>query len=46
VEFSDQTLFMRPMGFGNFSGRSEKEQLSAEGSAELYWGMFIQRAQG
>jgi hypothetical protein len=46
VGFSEQTLFMTAMGLGNFSGRSEKQQLSAEGSAELYWGMFIERAQG
>ena len=45
VEATDQALFMKPLSFGGFSGQSENQQLSVEGSAELYWGMFIQRAQ-
>jgi hypothetical protein len=44
VQVSDQTLYMRALGLGSFSGRPE-QQLSAEGGAELYWGMFIERAQ-
>ncbi|MDP9123917.1 MAG: toll/interleukin-1 receptor domain-containing protein [Pseudomonadota bacterium] len=44
VQASDQALYMRALGLGSFSGRQER-QLSAEGGAELYWGMFIERAQ-
>lgn len=44
VQVSDQTLYMRALGLGSLSGQHE-QQLSAQGGAELYWGMFIERAQ-
>ncbi len=44
VQVSDQTLYLHVLGMGSFSGRAE-QQLSAQGGAELYWGMFIERAQ-
>lgn len=45
VQSTDQALYMKALGFGNLRGRSEQQQLSVEGAAELFWGMFIERAQ-
>lgn len=40
VGSDDQSLFLRAMGMA-FHGRNRDEQLSLEGAAELYWGIFI-----
>jgi hypothetical protein len=40
VGSDDQALFLRAMGMA-FRGGGRDEQLSLEGAAELYWGIFI-----
>lgn len=45
VEGGDQMLFLRPLGIGSRSGAGEEKQLTFEGAAELYWGMFIEPLQ-
>jgi hypothetical protein len=44
VEADDQMLFLRPMGMA-FGQRRENTKLSAEGAAEFYWDMLIDRLQ-
>ena len=41
VNADDQTMFLRSMGMAQFALRSAEKNLSPEGAAELYWGMFI-----
>jgi len=41
VHADDQSMFLRSMGMSMFDGRNRDENLSLEGAAELYWGMFI-----
>ena len=41
VHADDQSMFLRSMGMAMFGGRGRDENLSLEGAAELYWGMFI-----
>ncbi|WP_291306723.1 MULTISPECIES: hypothetical protein [unclassified Devosia] len=43
VEADDQSLFLRPMGFGMGGERDTK--LSEEGAAEFYWSMLISNLQ-
>ncbi len=46
VQADDQSLFLRSMGMTAFrTGREEKEKLSMEGAAELYWSLFIEPLQ-
>lgn len=45
TQADDQMLFLRSMGMAHFYGRSDKEKLSQEGAAELYWGMLIEPLQ-
>jgi hypothetical protein len=40
VEADDQTLYLRSMGMAQF-GSNHDVKLSAEGAAELFWGMLI-----
>lgn len=45
VEATDQTLYLKPLGF-SWSGRNgENAQLSHEGGAEYLWELFIRSAQ-
>ena len=44
VENDGYSLHLRSFGFSNF-GMSDKQQLSQEGAAELYWGMLIEQLQ-
>ena len=41
VDAHDQGLFLKPMGMAIRSGYGEEAQLSAEGSSESLWGMFM-----
>jgi len=45
VHATDQDLYLKPLGLTSYSNLGEK-QLSAEGGAEMFWGLFIARAQG
>ena len=45
VENDDQGLFLRALGLGSY-GRDEKQKLTFEGAAELYWGMLMRPLQG
>lgn len=44
VEADDQALYFRSMGMSMRYG-NDKEKLSSEGAAELYWSMFIEPLQ-
>ncbi|WP_440222060.1 toll/interleukin-1 receptor domain-containing protein [Dokdonella sp. MW10] len=42
VEVDDQSLFLRSMGMASmYSGHADREKLSHEGAAELFWGMLL-----
>lgn len=45
VEADDQSMYFQAMGV-QFSGSSRTKHLSAEGAAELFWGMLIHPLQG
>lgn len=46
VESDDQSLYLRSMGMASmYSGRAEREKLSHEGAAELFWEMLIEPLQ-
>lgn len=45
VEHDDQGLFLRSMGMGSY-GRDDKQKLTFEGAAELYWSMLMRPLQG
>lgn len=42
VESDDQAMFLRPMGMATFG---ERQKLTQEGAAELFWGMLIRTLQ-
>ncbi|WP_444633868.1 toll/interleukin-1 receptor domain-containing protein [Cupriavidus oxalaticus] len=42
VESDDQAMFLRPMGMATFG---ERQTLTQEGAAELFWGMLIRPLQ-
>ncbi|MBO1014732.1 toll/interleukin-1 receptor domain-containing protein [Achromobacter sp. SD115] len=42
VESDEHAMFLRPMGMANFS---ERNKLTQEGAAELFWGMLIRPMQ-
>lgn len=44
VKADDQTLYFQALGMQSY-GRREKEKLSPQGAAELFWGLFIQPLQ-
>jgi len=44
VKADDQTLYFQALGMQSY-GRREKEKLSLQGAAELFWGLFIQPLQ-
>lgn len=44
VSVTDQGLHLRALGMNSF-GSASKQQLSQDGGAELFWGMFIAQAQ-
>jgi TIR domain len=44
VKADDQTLYFQALGMQSY-GRSDKEKLSAQGAAELFWDLFIQPLQ-
>ena len=46
VEADDQSLYLRSMGMVSmYSGSVDREKLSHEGAAELFWGMLIEPLQ-
>lgn len=44
VKSDDQTLYFQALGMQSY-GRSEKEKLSPQGAAEVFWDLFIQPLQ-
>lgn len=44
IDADDQSLYFRSMGM-SMTRRDEREKLSPEGAAELYWSMFIEPLQ-
>jgi hypothetical protein len=44
VKADDQTLYFQALGMQSY-GRREKEKLSAQGAAELFWDLFIRDLQ-
>lgn len=45
IEATDQSLYLKPLGFSWSGNNSEKSHLSHEGGAEYLWGLFIRQAQ-
>ena len=46
VDADDQTLFLRSAGLARLFARdNDREKLSQQGAAELYWALFIDRLQ-
>jgi len=45
VEHDDQALYMRPLGMNRLGRADQQEKLSQQGSAELFWEMFISELQ-
>ena len=46
VETDDQALYLKPMGMSMmYRGGGDKEKLSMEGGAELFWGLLIEPLQ-
>ena len=45
VEADDQALYLASLGMQSMGRRTDKEKLSQEGAAELYWSMLIQPLQ-
>jgi hypothetical protein len=45
VEVTDQSLYLKPLGFSWGGRNGEKSQLSHEGGAEYLWELFIRQAQ-
>lgn len=46
VEVDDQALYLKPMGMSSvMRGSGDKEKLSMEGGAELFWGLLIEPLQ-
>lgn len=42
VDADDQSLYLRSMGMASMSsGRAERDKLSQEGAAEVFWGMLV-----
>lgn len=46
VDADSQSLYLKPMGMASYMGTSRDSKLTAEGAAELFWGMLIQSLQG
>lgn len=45
VVHDDQSLGLRPLGFGNFGSGRADQFLTAEGAAEAYWARFMEALQ-
>ncbi|CAO3414332.1 toll/interleukin-1 receptor domain-containing protein [Azospirillum doebereinerae] len=46
VDADSQSLYLRPTGMASYMGANHDSRLTAEGAAELFWGMLIQSLQG
>lgn len=44
IEFDAQSMYMKPLGMPSRSGQKESK-LSAQGAAEYFWALFIERLQ-
>ena len=44
VKSDDQTLYFQALGMQSY-GRREKEKLSPQGAAKIFWDLFIQPLQ-